>query len=114
MTCSLVVQEPDPPGSRVSGAEDSGWGFAAIIPVRDLLRRLALIAVAARGGGPGRYTMTGCYDRDIAMLPELSVAAGRLWRRCGLRPAGSGATRSRNSRGATTCRWRSGSRRQRR
>ena len=43
------------------------------------------------GSGPGQYTMTSYYDRDIAMLAELGVVVGQLWRQFGLRPADSGA-----------------------
>ncbi len=34
--------------------------------------------------------MTNYYDQGIAMLPELGVVAGQLWRQSGLRPADSG------------------------
>jgi acetyl-CoA acetyltransferase len=54
---------------------------------RDLRGRPTVIAAAAQGSGPGQYTMTSYYDRDIATLPEMGVAASQLWRQSGLRPA---------------------------
>jgi acetyl-CoA acetyltransferase len=59
-----------------------GAGRAAGLP-----RPPAVIAAAAQGAGPGQYTMTSYYDRDIATLPEMGVVARQLWSQSGARPA---------------------------
>jgi acetyl-CoA acetyltransferase len=54
---------------------------------RSLPRPPAVIAAAAQGSGPGQFTMTSYYDRDIAALPEMGVVAAQLWHQSGLRPS---------------------------
>jgi acetyl-CoA acetyltransferase len=53
---------------------------------RDLRQVPASVMAAAQGAGPGQFTMTSYYGRDIAGLAEMGVVARQLWRQAGLGP----------------------------
>ncbi|MCL2581652.1 MAG: lipid-transfer protein [Streptosporangiales bacterium] len=53
---------------------------------RDLRQPAAVIRSSAQGSGPGQFTMTSYYDRDLASLPEMGVVGRDLWQRAGLTP----------------------------
>jgi acetyl-CoA acetyltransferase len=54
---------------------------------RDLRCAPAVIRASAQGSGPGQFTMTSYYDRDLTGLPEMGVVARQMWQQAGAGPA---------------------------
>jgi acetyl-CoA acetyltransferase len=71
--------------------QESDGGVALVVTTperaRDLRQKPALIRAAAQGAADDGEMMTSYYRDDITGLPEMKVAADRLWAESGLTPA---------------------------
>jgi len=71
--------------------QESDGGVALVVTTperaRDLRQRPALIAAAAQGAADDGELMTSYYRPEITGLPEMRVAAKKLWSDSGLTPA---------------------------
>jgi acetyl-CoA acetyltransferase len=70
--------------------QESDGGVALVVTgaerARDLAQRPAVITGAVQGAAPDGEMMTSYYRDDITGLPEMGVAARKLWRDSGLGP----------------------------
>jgi acetyl-CoA acetyltransferase len=71
--------------------QESDGGVALVVTsverARDLRQPPAVVAAAVQGAAYDGEVMTSYYRDDITGLPEMGVAADKLWRESGLKPA---------------------------